>query len=104
MIIKPYTIIGPMKTKTPFRAKSLVRSVLALTLVASSATAYAQLRLPALNLPLPQAGLPLGGELLRDTGSTLGRLRELPDLRDVRLGQVKSLLRQHRKDLEADPR
>ena len=104
MIIKPYTIIRSMKTKSPFRAKSPMLAVLALTLAACTGSACAQLRLPSLNLPIQQPALPLGGDLLRDAGSALGRVRELPDLRDVRLGQVKSLLRQHRRELEADPR
>ncbi|MEJ7808522.1 MAG: hypothetical protein WKG03_21695, partial [Telluria sp.] len=102
MIMNPYTIIAPMKTKTSSRASRIMRSVLALTLLAGSASAHAQLRLPSINMGLPQTGLPLGGELLRDSGALGGRLRELPDLRDLRLVQVKSLLREHRKVLEAD--
>jgi subtilisin family serine protease len=93
-----------MKTLRPFRAKNLLRPVLALTIVLGAANADAQLRLPSINLPLPTVGLPSAGSLLGDTGERLGRLRELPDLREFRLGQVKNLLRKHRDVLEADPR
>lgn len=96
-----------MKTLRPFRAHRLARAVLALTIATAAGSAQAQLRLPSINLPSSQGGLPLGGDLLRNTGERLlsGRdLRELPDVRAVRLGQVNRLLRQHRDVLEADPR
>ena len=93
-----------MKTLRPFRAKILPQAVLALTLATGVASAHAQLRLPSINLPLPTPGLPGAGSLLGDTGERLGRLRDLPDLREFRLGQVKSMLRKHRDVLEADPR
>ena len=93
-----------MKTLRPFRAKNLLRPVLALTIGLGAAHAHAQLRLPSINLPLPTLGVPFPGALLGETGDRLGRIRDLPDLRAVRLGQVKNLLRQHRDLLEADPR
>lgn len=93
-----------MKTFRAFRAKSLQQAVLALTLATSTTMAEAQLGLPSLNLPVQTRGLPLGGDLLRDADSRLGRIRDLPDVRALRLRQVKSLLRQHRDVLEADPR
>jgi len=95
-----------MKTFSPIRAHRLRRIVLALTLFASAASAQAQLRLPSINLPIPQAG-PLAGELLRDGSERLlsaRDLRELPDVRGVRLARLNNLLRQHRDVLEADPR
>ena len=107
MILNPYTIIAPMKTKKPFRAHSMVHAVLTLTLGVAAASASAQLRLPSLNGPLPQADLTFGGQLLGDGAppfARLGRLRDLPDMRELRLDQVKNLLRQHRNALEADPR
>lgn len=93
-----------MKIFTAFRAKNLVHSVLALTFAVGGAGAHAQLRLPAVNLPLHTPSLPLGGELLRDADSRLGRIRDLPDVRALRLDYVKNLLRRHRDVLEADPR
>ena len=82
-----------MKTFRAFRAKSLQQAVLALTLAASTTMAEAQLGLPSLNLPVQTRGLPLGGDLLHDADSRLGRIRDLPDVRALRLMQVKSLLR-----------
>ncbi len=102
--MNPYTIIRPMKILSPFRAKILAPAVLALTLAADPTLAHAQLRLPAINLPLPGAGLPLGSPLLRDAGSSLGRVRDLADVRNVRLELIETLLRRHRSMLEADPR
>lgn len=60
--------------------------------------------MPSINLPVPHPLGTLAGDTLRDTGSRLGSLRELPVLRDVRLDQVATLLRKHRDVLEADPR
>jgi hypothetical protein len=99
-----YTIIGPMKTFSPSRATTLLQAVLALTIAATGNTAHAQLRLPSVNLPLQSPSLPFGGELLRETGSRLDRIGELPELRQLRLGTVNKLLRRHRDALEADPR
>ncbi len=93
-----------MKPFSPIRARRLTSAVLALTLIAGSGSAQAQLRLPSLNLPLPQGIGTLGGDVLRDPASRLGAVRELPVLRDVRLDQLKKLLREHRDVLEADPR
>ena len=93
-----------MKTLSHFRAQSLLQLMLALTLAASSSSASAQLRLPTLNLPMASPGLPLGSPLLRDADERLGRIRDLPSVRALRLEQVTTLLRQHRDVLEADPR
>lgn len=89
-----------MKTLRTCRANSALPAVLALTLFAACTSASAQLRLPSLNLPAPQ----LGGDLLREPGALLRPLRELPDLRALRLERVGGLLRRHRDLLEADPR
>jgi subtilisin family serine protease len=91
----------PIKSLRVRRASLLV---LALTLTAGAGNAYAQLRLPSVQLPVPHGVGTLAGDTLRDTGSRLGSLRELPVLRDVRLEQVGMLLRKHRDVLEADPR
>ncbi len=93
-----------MKILRPFRAKNLRRAVLALTITTLSASTYAQLRLPTLNLPLPTPALPFGGDLLRDTGNRLGRIGDLPDLRALRLETVGTLLRRHRHVLAASRR
>lgn len=93
-----------MKTLNPFRASRFARAVLALTLAAGGPAAHAQLGLPAVNLPLPDALGRLGGDVLRDARPRLERLRELPDVRGLRLGRINQLLAQHRHLLEADPR
>ena len=93
-----------MKPLSPICARRLKLAVLALTFTTSAGSAYAQLRLPSINLPVPQGVGTLAGESLRDAGGRLGSLRELPVLRDVRLEQVASLLRRHRDVLETDPR
>jgi hypothetical protein len=85
------------------RSRTL-RTVLALTLAASTAAAQAQLRLPSVSVPLPQRIAPLDTEVLRNTGERLLHTGNLPVLRDLRLDQVGRLLRQHRDVLEADPR
>lgn len=95
-----------MKTFSPIRARRLRQMVLVLTFFGSAASAHAQLRLPSINLPIPQAG-PLANDLLRDPAERLlsaRDLRELPDVRGVRLARLNNLLRQHRDVLEADPR
>jgi subtilisin family serine protease len=84
------------------RALAANTAVLAALLLAS-AGAQAQLRMPSLNLPLPQ-GLPLDTNGVRDRVGGLLDRTPLPDLRELRLDQVGRLLRQHRGVLEADPR
>ena len=81
-----------------------MRAVLVLTLCASTAGAHAQLRLPSLNLPLPQRLGPLDTDSLRNPADRLLATAESVNLRELRLGQVTQLLRQHRDVLEADPR
>lgn len=93
-----------MKPNSPIRAARPSLLLLALTLFISVGSASAQIRLPSVNLPVPQAVGGLAGDTLRETGSRLHSLRELPVLRDVRLEQVGTLLRKHRDVLEADPR
>lgn len=93
-----------MKPISPIRLRRPRLLVLALTFAASAGSAHAQLRLPSVNLPVPQGVGTLAGDALRETGSRLGSVRELPVLRDVRLEQVATLLRRHRDVLEADPR
>ncbi|WLI91825.1 S8 family serine peptidase [Massilia sp. R2A-15] len=69
-----------------------------LALAAASAGAQAQLRLPSVGLPqLPR----IGG---LDSDRLTAPLRELPDVRALRLEEVGRLLRRHRDVLEADPR
>lgn len=95
-----------MKTFSPIRAHRLRQMVLVLTLFASASSAHAQLRLPSINLPIPQAG-PVANELLRDRPERLlaaRDLRELPDVRGLRLARLNDLLGKHRDVLEADPR
>ncbi|QYF96052.1 S8 family serine peptidase [Massilia sp. PAMC28688] len=60
--------------------------------------------LPSVSLPFPSPLGRLGGELLRDPVARLDRVRELPDVRALRLTQARRLLRTHRDLLEADPR
>lgn len=93
-----------MKPFSPIRARRLPAATLALTLIAGTGSAHAQLRLPSLNLPLPQGIGTLGSDPLREPGSRIGALRELPVLRELRLEQAGKLLRRHRDVLEADPR
>jgi hypothetical protein len=81
----------------------LRRAVALLVFLLGSASAHAQLRLPSLNLPLPQ-GLPIDNHLVRDRVGALLDRTALPDLRELRLSEVSRLLRQHRRVLEADPR
>ena len=76
-----------------------LRSMLALTLAASSGAAHAQLRLPSINLPSASS---IGGLDLDRAGQRA--LPDLPDLRTLRLNRVSELLRRHRDVLEADPR
>jgi hypothetical protein len=82
----------------------LLRTVLALTFMAGPACAHAQLRLPSINLPLPQRIGPLDTGRLDDSGERLLGSNELRKLRGLRLEQVGALLRRHGDVLEADPR
>lgn len=104
MVPNLYTIIRPMKPLSPLRARRTGASLLAFTLALASASAHAQLRLPSVNLPVPQGISGAGSELLRDPLDRLGFVRELPVLRQVRVGEVEKLLRLHRDVLERDPR
>jgi subtilisin family serine protease len=81
-----------------------MRATLALTLMAGSAFAQAQLRLPSLNLPIPQSSGLLDGARLEETGERVLDSEALFKLRNVRLGLVGALLRRQRDVLEADPR
>ncbi len=95
-----------MKIFSPFRASLARQAVLALTLALSCSGAQAQLRLPSVSVPGSPLGLPAGG-LLRENAERLlaaRDLRDLPDLRAVRLERLNDLLRRHRDVLEADPR
>ena len=94
-----------MKIFSPFRASLVKQAVLALTLALSCSWASAQLRLPSVPVPSSPLGLP-GGSLLRAPAERLlatRDLRDLPDLRAVRLERLNELLRRHRDVLEADP-
>lgn len=90
-----------MKLNYPFRAAS---AALALTLALGSPGASAQLRVPSLHLPLPDRLGPLDTSQLRSRGERLLGSADLVNLRELRLGQVARLLRQHRDAIEADPR
>ena len=90
-----------MKLNYPFRAAS---TTLALTLALGCSSVSAQLRVPSLNLPLPERLGPLDSSALRHRGERLLGSADLGKLGELRLGQVARLLRQHRDVLEADPR
>lgn len=90
-----------MKLNYPFRAAS---AALALTLALGSTGASAQLRVPSLNLPLPERLGPLDGSALRSRGERLLGSADLIRLDELRLAQLDRLLRRHRDVLEADPR
>ena len=90
-----------MKLNYPFRAAS---AALALTLALGSTSANAQLRVPSLNLPLPERIGPLDTNQLRTRGERLLGSADILNLGELRLGQIGRLLRQHRDVLEADPR
>ena len=93
-----------MKPSNPLRARRLSTFVLALTFATVSISAHAQLRLPSINWPVPERIGQLGNDLLADPVNRLGKVRELPSLRELRLDQVNALLRRHREVLAADPR
>ncbi len=92
-----------MKPSRQFRAHHSGPAVLALTLVLTGPAAHAQLRLPTLNLPLPPAVSNIEGQLRRPADRLLGQvdLRNIGVLRQQTVGR---LLRQHRDELDADPR
>lgn len=90
-----------MKLNYPFRAAS---TTLALTLALGCTSTSAQLRVPALNLPLPDRLGPLDTSVPRSRGERLLGSAELGNLGQLRLSQVTRLLRQHREAIEADPR
>lgn len=80
--------------------------LLVLTLLLPAWQARAQLRLPSLNLPIPQRIGPLDTDNLRRPGERLLNTRELDGalkLVDLRLANVNTLLAHHRDVLEADP-
>ena len=82
----------------------IFRAVLALAVLAGPACAHAQLRLPSINLPLPQRIGPLDSDRIDASGDRLLGSTDLLKLRSLRLEQVGALLRRHRDVLEADPR
>jgi subtilisin family serine protease len=77
--------------------------LLALTIAFSGTSAHAQLRVPSLNLPLPQRIGALDSGLLRQPQRLLDEAR-LGDLTGLRGELVGQLLRRHRDVLVADPR
>ncbi|SFU73874.1 S8 family serine peptidase [Pseudoduganella namucuonensis] len=81
-----------------------LRRILLLGAVVGAAPAQAQLRLPSLNLPLPQSLGVIDTETLRDRGTRLLASADVRALGELRLLQVGDLLRQHRDVLEPDPR
>ena len=93
-----------MKPLPPFRAPRKFRLMLVITLIACSGAARAQLRLPSLPVPVPVGIGTVGDELLREPGRAFGSLRSLPIVKDLRLGEVKRLLKRHGEVLAADPR
>lgn len=92
-----------MKRKTPLDMRVARRLVSVLTLALAGSAASAQIRLPSVNLPGPGLGQ-VGGDLLREPLGRLPVVREVPSVQALRQIQVRSLLRQHRDLLEADPR
>jgi subtilisin family serine protease len=83
------------------RCLSAVRVTALLLLCAAASGAQAQLRLPSLNLPLPQG---LDAELVRRSAGRLLDSRVPGDLTGLRLEQLTQLLRRHPDVIEADPR
>ncbi|HEY0065002.1 MAG TPA: S8 family serine peptidase [Telluria sp.] len=80
--------------------------MLALTLAASAGSAHAQLRIPSVNLPTSRLDT-LTNPLLREPAERLlsrSELRDVPDVRALRLARLTELLRRNRDQLEADPR
>lgn len=82
------------------RLLSAVRIMAMFLLCGAAAGAQAQLRLPALNLPLPPG---LDPELVRRPAARLLDSRIPGDLTGLRLEQVAQLLRRHSDVLEPDP-
>lgn len=93
-----------MKPPRPCRTRWAARAAVALALCASAAGASAQLRLPPLDLTLPQRVGPLDIDSLRNPAARLLAAGERVNLRTLRLDQIETLLRRHRDVLEADPR
>jgi len=93
-----------MKPPRPCRTRWAARAAVALALCASAAGANAQLRLPPLDLRLPQRVGPLDIDSLRNPAERLLATSERVTLRTLRLDQIETLLRRHRDVLEADPR
>jgi subtilisin family serine protease len=93
-----------MKPKSLAYLARLLRPVLLLSAVLGAAPAQAQLRLPSLNLSLPQSSGVIDTETLRDRGARLLASADVRTLGELRLLQVGDLLRQHRDVLEPDPR
>lgn len=90
-----------MKLKPSTR---LLRPVLLLGAILGVTPAQAQLRLPSLNLPVPQPLGALDTDTLRERGTRLLAKADVRALGELRLLQVGELLRRHRDVLEADPR
>ncbi|MES2117936.1 MAG: S8 family serine peptidase, partial [Pseudomonadota bacterium] len=89
----------------PNRTVRRARLALALLLALATASAGAQLHLPSLPLPaVPDRLDALSRDQLRDTGRRLLDRADGGDLLTLRLNQAAALLRQHREELEADPR
>lgn len=82
----------------------LLRRTLLLGAVLGAVPAQAQLRLPSLNIPLPQSLGALDTDTLRGSGTRLLASADVRALGELRLLQVGELLRQHRDALESDPR
>ena len=77
--------------------------MLVLTVALSGVHAQAQLRLPNLNLPLPQRIGPLDNDFIGKSQRLLDDTR-IGELTGLRVKLVDNLLSQHRQTLEADPR
>jgi hypothetical protein len=90
-----------MKPIYPYRAASIA---LALTFAMACSSAHAQLRLPSLNLPLPERLGALDAGQVLNRGERLLGSAESVKLVELRLGEVGRLLRRHPEALQADPR
>lgn len=92
-----------MKPRPYTRLAHLLRPILLLSALLGAAPAQAQLRLPSLNLPLPQPLGQVDTETLRDRGTRLLASVDARALGELRQLQVGELLRRHRDALEPDP-
>lgn len=92
-----------MKPKPFSLLARLLRPILLLSAVLGVAPAQAQLRLPSLNLPMPQPSGMLDTETLRGRGARLLAGADMRALDELRRVQVGDLLRRHRDVLEPDP-